>query len=61
MYDDVIKLAIQKYLSNKKNKEYIKRFDEIKKEKQARLELFKNKKEFLNQITEEKKRIYQTN
>ena len=51
----IAKMAIQKYLSNKENNDYIKKFSEIRKEKQERLELFNNKKEFLDQITEEKK------
>lgn len=51
----ISKMAIEKYISDKKNKEYIKKFEEIKKEKSESLELFQNKKEFLNNITEEKK------
>ena len=51
----VYKIAIQKYISNKNHKEYIKKFEKIKKEKQDRLNLFENKKEFLNKVTSEKK------
>ena len=51
----VYKMAIQKYISNKNHKEYIKKFEKIKKEKQDRLNLFENKKEFLNKVTSEKK------
>ena len=52
---NITKLAIQKYISNSEDKEYVEKFEKIKKTKQERLELFKNKKEFLNQITEDKK------
>lgn len=55
MVREIAKMAMQKYLSNKENSEYKKKFEEIKKEKQERLALFENKKDFLNQITEEKK------
>lgn len=51
----VYKMAIQKYISDKRHKEYIKKFEEIKKEKQDRLNLFGNKKEFLDKVTSEKK------
>ena len=51
----IYKMAIQKYISNKNHKEYIKKFEKIKKEKQDRLNLFENKKEFLNKVTSEKK------
>ena len=49
------RLVIQKYLANSENKEYIKEFKEIKKSKKERLNLFENKKEFLDKITQEKK------
>lgn len=49
----IYRLAIQKYLSM--DKQFAENFEKIKKEKQARLEMFKNKKEFLNKVTEEKK------
>ena len=55
MYNTITKMAVQKYLANKENEEYIQKFEEIKKDKQERLELFQNKKEFLERITEEKK------
>ena len=55
-FDSLIyKMTMQKYISNKNNKEYIKKFEEIRKEKQNRLNLFENKKEFLNKVTLEKK------
>lgn len=49
------RLTIQKYLSNKENEEYIKKFRKIKESKNERLELFENKKEFISKITDEKK------
>ena len=55
MCDIVNKLSIQKYISYKENEEYIEKFEEIKKKKKERLELFNNKKDLLNQITKEKK------
>lgn len=55
IYEMITRMAIQKYISQKENKEYIEEFQKIRKDKQERLELFQHKKEFLNQITEEKK------
>lgn len=55
IFEDITKLAIQKYISNKENSEYKEKIEKIKKEKQERLALFENKKELLNQITQEKK------
>ena len=49
------KLVIEKYILNKENKKYIENLENIKKEKQERLQLFENKKEFLDKITNEKK------
>lgn len=49
------KLVIEKYISNKENKKYLEDLKKIKKEKQERLQLFENKKEFLDKITNEKK------
>lgn len=49
------KLVIEKYISNKENEIYLEDFKKIKKEKQERLQLFENKKEFLDKITNEKK------
>lgn len=55
IYDFVCKMAIQKYISDKKHNEFAKKFESIRKEKNERLELFENKKEFLDNVTEEKK------
>ena len=49
------KMAIQKYLDNKENAEYIEQFEKVRKSKEERLKLFDNKKEFLDRITTEKK------
>lgn len=55
-FNILIKNAIQKYILIENNKEYKEKFESIKREKNERLELFENKKEFLNQITAEKKK-----
>ena len=55
LYDLVSKMVIQKYISDEKHKEFSRKFDLIRKEKQDRLELFENKKEFLDKVTNEKK------
>lgn len=55
IYEYLIKMAIEKFISNENNKDYVEKLEKIKKEKHDRLELFNHKKEFLNQITEEKK------
>ena len=48
-------MSIQKYLANKENEDYIQKFEEIKKAKKERLELFEHKRDLLDKITEEKK------
>ena len=55
MYNTIIKMSIQKYLANKENEDYIQKFEEIKKAKKERLELFEHKRDLLDKITEEKK------
>ena len=55
MYNTIIKMSIQKYLANKENEDYIQKFEETKKAKQERLELFEHKRYLLDKITEEKK------
>lgn len=55
MYNTIIKMSIQKYLANKENEDYIQKFEETKKAKQERLELFEHKRDLLDKITEEKK------
>lgn len=55
-FDNLIyRIAIQKYILDKRHNEYINKFEEIKKDKKDRLGLFENKKEFLNQVTTEKR------
>ena len=55
-FDNLVhRFAMQKYISTEKDNEYVEKIEEIKKEKYARLELFANKKEFLNKVTEEKR------
>lgn len=53
IYNHICRMAVEKYISS--NKDFAKKFKTIKKEKKARLELFENKKDFLNKVTEEKK------
>ena len=55
MYNTIIKMSIQKYLANKENEDYIQKFEEIKKAKKERLDLFEHKRDLLDKITEEKK------
>lgn len=52
IFSNVCKIAVQKMLADKK---YLKKLQEIKKEKKQRLELFEDKKKLLDKITEEKK------
>lgn len=49
------KIAIKKYMQEANDREYNEKFEKIKKEKEERLELFNDKKTFINQITGEKK------
>lgn len=56
MGNSITKIAIEKYISSTSNKDYKKKFENIRKSKVERLELFENKKEFLDKITEEKKK-----
>ena len=53
--DNIIKMAIKKYILDDENNKYKKELKDIEKNKKERLSLFKNKKEFINQITQEKK------
>ena len=55
IFDVVSKIAIKKYMLEANDTEYNEKFEKIKKEKEARLELFNDKMSFINQITEEKK------
>ncbi len=55
IFDVVSKIAIKKYMLEANDTEYNEKFEKIKKEKEARLELFNDKRSFINQITEEKK------
>ena len=51
----VTKMAIKKYLSEANDLEYNDNFEKIRIQKQERLQLFDNKKEFINQISQEKR------
>ena len=51
----VIKMAIKKYLSEANDLEYNDNFEKIRTQKQERLQLFDNKKDFINQISQEKR------
>lgn len=51
----VSKIAIKKYLLAGNDAEYNEQFEKIRNKKQERLNLFDNKKDFINQITGEKK------
>lgn len=55
IFDVASKIAIKKYMLEANDTEYNEKFEKIKKEKEARLELFNYKRSFINQITEEKK------
>lgn len=55
IFDVASKIAIKKYMLEANDTEYNEKFEKIKKEKEARLELFNDKRSFINQITEEKK------
>ena len=55
IFDVASKIAIKKYMLEANDTEYNEKFEKIKKEKEARLELFNDKMSFINQITEEKK------
>ena len=48
-------MAIKKYLSEANDLEYNDNFEKIRIQKQERLQLFDNKKEFINQISQEKR------
>ena len=58
-YEDVYqlleKMAIEKYIKDKVDEKYINDFEEIRKNKSERLKLFDDKKNFLDQITIEKR------
>ena len=56
LYDVAIKMAMKEYISKAKDSKFNSEIKKIKKEKEDRLELFKNKKEFLNNLTNEKKK-----
>lgn len=51
----VMKFAVKKYLAAEENSEYKEKLENIKKAKQEKLKLFENKKEFVAQVTQEKK------
>ena len=51
----VMRFAVKKYLSDTENSEYKKEIESIKKERAEKLKLFENKKEFVGQMTMEKK------
>ena len=55
IFDVTSKIAIKKNMLEENDTEYNEKFEKIKKEKEARLELFNDKRSFINQITEEKK------
>ena len=50
-----MKFAVKKYLATEENSEYKEKLENIKKAKQEKLKLFENKKEFVAQVTQEKK------
>lgn len=54
-FEIIMNNAIRKYISFESNKEYKEQLEETRNIKQERLQLFEDKKEFLNTITEEKK------
>lgn len=55
IYNIISKMAVKKYLLESNDVEYNTKFENIRKEKIERLELFNNKKEFIEKITQEKK------
>ena len=55
LFNIISKMAIKKYLSEANDLEYNENFEKLRKQKQERLQLFDNKKEFINQISQEKK------
>lgn len=59
MSDIITKMAIKKYILNVENNEYKEKLINIQNYKQERLELFQNKKEFINKITGEKREYTQ--
>ena len=56
MYEIALKVAMREYIFQKKDNKYNSNIKKIKKEKEERLELFNNKKEFLSNLTDEKKK-----
>lgn len=56
LYEDAACVAMREYISKKIDKKFNSELKKIKKVKEERLELFSNKKDFLNTITEEKKK-----
>ena len=55
LFNIISKMAIKKYLSEANDLEYNENFENLRKQKQERLKLFDNKREFINQISQEKK------
>lgn len=55
LFNLICKMAIKKYLSEANDLEYNDNFEKLRKQKQERLKLFDNKKEFINHVSEEKK------
>lgn len=56
LYEIALKVAMREYIFQKKDNKYNSNIKKIKKEKEERLELFNNKKEFLSSLTDEKKK-----
>ena len=54
LFDLISIIALKKYLTEKQDTEFNEKFIKLKEEKINRLQLFDNKKEFINKITEEK-------
>lgn len=55
LFNIIYKMTIKKYLSEANDLEYNENFENLRKQKQERLKLFDNKREFINQISQEKK------
>ena len=56
LYEKIACIAVREYISKKIDTKFNQKLKKIKKVKEERLNLFSNKKEFLNTITEEKKK-----
>ena len=53
--DIISKMVVKKYLDEENDTEFNEKFEKLKNIKQERLQLFDNKKEFITQITQEKR------